>query len=862
MHNKLIQLAMLLFLTALVQACGGGNEEKGTPEVAVRLEQAIKFTQPGQVTKTFGDAAFLNSVTSYSGTGKISYSSSAPNIAQISSEGQISILKAGSSTISAHIAEDAQYKSASATFELVINKAGLTFQFQNTGTVALIAEQTFTNPVSPQIENIVYESDDTEIASIDSAGIVTAKRAGEVIIRATIPETENYLSASSDFIASIAPRKVSLNLLIGRDDTLISANTDVQVQLKETSQVNCDFSNITDCNNGQIIALSNTPHTSSAITSTASGYLALQHGDKQGDISLISSLQPPLQSSHKAISFKGYIWIFGGYSTEGLTNNIWRSRDGDNWELVAQSASFSPRSPVDIFEFNNQLWLVGSISNRNDNDIWRSTDGINWHLVNSDFGYSNRNGFSVTTFKDKMWIHGGYDFTKDEYISEIWSSNDGITWTLETQDSLSTRRSWSTYTEFQGKLWLIGGHDINRNRPNDIWSSSDGINWKQESADAGFRGRSSGTQVNVVNNTLVMHGGIAALVDANDSDFPNDVWLSTDGINWHQQTDNAAYGPRKFFATAVHNEKLFVLQGKHPESDARISNNWKTPDGKTWYPVSDKLPRMMNIQALSHDQQLVILSGSIEYRVPKHDLWTSKSGYRWRSNPEASFPDSKYIAFHAFNNRLWANSAVNTHSSDDGVLWELANSTWPSGQKVQFNNKLWSIDTSSHAIYNTADGRTWEQVQSANNIPARTNARLVSYKNKLWLFGGIDINNKTINDIWSSNDGISWTQETTNSILNIQYVSQLIEYQGQLWAFSGDKIRYSQDGLNWSLATNTLPWFATYGYTILEHDNKLIALGGEGVDPAGSSTYIYSNEVWISENAIDWRKALAHELSF
>ena len=74
---------------------------------------------------------------------------------------------------------------------------------------------------------------------------------------------------------------------------------------------------------------------------------------------------------------------------------------------------------------------------------------------------------------------------------------------------------------------MIGGFD--GGYKNDVWSSSDGVTWTQESASAAFPVRAD-HQVVAFNNKLWLIGGY-------DGSRKNDVWSSSDGVNWYENKE-------------------------------------------------------------------------------------------------------------------------------------------------------------------------------------------------------------------------------------------------------------------------------------------------------------------------------------
>lgn len=76
------------------------------------------------VTKTYGDAAFTNTLTK-TGDGSVTYSSNNTTVATVGSNGQVTIKQAGSATITATVANTSNttYATKTATYTLTVNKA-------------------------------------------------------------------------------------------------------------------------------------------------------------------------------------------------------------------------------------------------------------------------------------------------------------------------------------------------------------------------------------------------------------------------------------------------------------------------------------------------------------------------------------------------------------------------------------------------------------------------------------------------------------------------------------------------------------------------------------------------------------------
>ena len=114
-------------------AAGGSNYNSGTADstITVTVNKAAGSISYGTtaVTKTYGDAAFANTLTK-AGDGTVSYSSSNTSVASINSNGQVTIVGAGTATITATVADGTNYSYASktATYSLTVNRKAITIK--------------------------------------------------------------------------------------------------------------------------------------------------------------------------------------------------------------------------------------------------------------------------------------------------------------------------------------------------------------------------------------------------------------------------------------------------------------------------------------------------------------------------------------------------------------------------------------------------------------------------------------------------------------------------------------------------------------------------------------------------------------
>lgn len=230
---------------------------------------------------------------------------------------------------------------------------------------------------------------------------------------------------------------------------------------------------------------------------------------------------PPADSDPNAcVSFKGKLWIFGGWNLDSATGNfgsksyIWNSNDGTKWTLINTNIPFSHYSS--FIAFNDTMWVYTNFT------IFSSTDGINWDnrgetpypffgercimkVVGEKIYYigGNKSGFSLdginftfseNTVPERFWgslqyigeqlfFFGGQNIETEIYYNDCWTSTDGLNWQIVTPTAEWPARKWFMSDSFLGCIWVFGGYNANNLNEgktanmNDIWYSKNGIDW-------------------------------------------------------------------------------------------------------------------------------------------------------------------------------------------------------------------------------------------------------------------------------------------------------------------------------------------------------------------------------------------------
>ncbi len=283
-----------------------------------------------------------------------------------------------------------------------------------------------------------------------------------------------------------------------------------------------------------------------------------------------------------------------------------------------------------------------------------------------------------------------------------------------------TARASHTTTSHNGNLWVIGGS--NDSVPtNDIWQSSDGINWSEVITTDRFAARSSHTAVSFKNFLWVIGGQVYDTLQGANT-YLNDVWYSENGVDWFEATSSAAFSGRTDHTTIVFDDKLWVIGG-YDEFYKHKSDVWYSEDGRTWTQASSLTPfpaRSMHTSEVFDDKIWVI--GGRDNVGFKNDVWYSTDGNTWtEATPSADFSNRIQHGTVQFDNKLWVFCGFNV---DGGV--NLERDAWY-----------------------TENGINWINVSTSTPFSKRYSHTTTVFDEKIWVVAGFDGRFK--NDVWVMN---------------------------------------------------------------------------------------------------------------
>jgi len=307
-------------------------------------------------------------------------------------------------------------------------------------------------------------------------------------------------------------------------------------------------------------------------------------------------------------------------------------------------------------------------------------------------------------------------------------------WTRITDCAPFAARDGAGALVFKDRMWLLGGWNPNDKKHfpricnNEVWSSTDGVDWALIKPNSFLDDRFDSTRdwqgrhtagYAVYKDRMWIVGG-----DVNQGHYQYDVWNSEDGAHWNHVNAQAPvpWGPRALHYTVVLNDKLWVIGGQ-------------------------TVPQLATAEHAYYD-----------------DIWNSEDGIRWQrvTRQEPAWAARGMIGGSAiFNGRMWILG---------GGLYDT-----PERPERTFYNDVWS----------SADGAHWQcHTESAPWTP-RQYHEVAVFDDRLWVLEGWNQHNRS--DVWCSADGVEWSEVETPWAP--RHAASVFVFQNALWMVAGNNMQ-------------------------------------------------------------------------
>ena len=254
------------------------------------------FTVPG---KNFRDTAFSLTAPTTDSSGAFTYSSNAPTVATVTSGGLVTVVGAGSATISVFQDACGNFTARTVTGVLVVSPIAPTFgTFTVPGKNFGNASFSLSAPTTDSSGAFTYTIDasDSEVATVTSGGVVTVVGAGSATITATQDASGNFTSRAVTgvlVVSPIAPTYQSISQITKTYSTDVSFSLTSIMAGVSSSSGTYSFSSTSsaiDICGGVATILAYTP---SAITITASQAATVNYTAGNTTFSLLINRKTP-----------------------------------------------------------------------------------------------------------------------------------------------------------------------------------------------------------------------------------------------------------------------------------------------------------------------------------------------------------------------------------------------------------------------------------------------------------------------------------------------------------------------------------------------------------------------------------------
>lgn len=266
-----------------------------------------------------------------------------------------------------------------------------------------------------------------------------------------------------------------------------------------------------------------------------------------------------------------------------------------------------------------------------------------------------------------------------------------------------------------------------------------------------------------------------------------------------------------------------------------------------------------------------------EVGAPSWVLETKDAGWQPRDSAgEVVFDDHFWVLGGWFNS--FEAPPRDVWRSRDGRAWECVTRQAPwnysdLGMSLAFQDKMWFLGGwyngrlpgcgATSQVWSSTDGAVWDRVAEHAGWSPRLASAVVVFKNKMWVLGGTENyyfgdERSVKNDVWNSDDGKNWTLATEHAGWSPRAYHQAVVHGDRIFVMGGgnyvpqyqalNDVWCSSDGITWERVCESAPWHPRIWFSAAVYRDHMWVLGGWSNNPSKNW-----GDVWYSADGRTWQ---------
>ena len=226
--TKVPSLAGIYTVTATIKDKNYSLKTEGASAAFIVAKAYPALSVSSVKDKKYGEEAFKLEV-SNKGDGVKSYASSNDKVVTVDKNGVVTIVGAGTATLTVSLAETANYTADQKEVTITVRKIEHSLVVDKISYKVTYGDPAFkiTAKAGDTESGIQFASDNKEVATVSKDGTVTIGNAGTAKITVSMDESQNYLAVSREVIITVAPKNITVtadnkNKIAGKADPVLT----------------------------------------------------------------------------------------------------------------------------------------------------------------------------------------------------------------------------------------------------------------------------------------------------------------------------------------------------------------------------------------------------------------------------------------------------------------------------------------------------------------------------------------------------------------------------------------------------------------------------------------------------------------